>query len=68
MAISSKHADLASFIRVIGHSQITIARDYVCPAHLCRRFDLPAGFEAIDIAILDCIVAQGLGATRFVLM
>ena len=65
MGRSSKHADLASIIAVIDHSQITIS---VCPARLCRRFDLPAGFEAIDIAILDCIVAQGLGATRFLLM
>jgi hypothetical protein len=59
MVISSKYADLASIIAAIEHSQITIARDYVCPAHLCRRFDLPAGFEATDNAILDCIVAQG---------
>ena len=68
MAISSKRADLASIIAVIKHSQIAIAGVSVCPARLCRRFDLPADFEAVDVAVLDCIVAEGLGATRVVLM
>jgi hypothetical protein len=68
MAISGKYADLASIIAVIERSQITIGRFSVCPARLRRRFDLPAGFEAVDIALRDRIVAEGVGAARFVLM
>jgi hypothetical protein len=68
MAISSKYADLASIIAVIERSQITIGGVSVCAAYLRRRFDLPAGFEAVDVAVLDWIVAEGLGATGFVLM
>jgi hypothetical protein len=64
MATSSKYADLASIIAVIERSQITIGGVPVCPARLRRRFDLPAGFEAVDVAVLDWIVAKGLGATR----
>jgi hypothetical protein len=68
MAISSKYADLASIIAVIERSQITIGGVSACPARLCRRFDLPAGFEAMDVAVLDWIVAEGFRATRVVLM
>ena len=68
MAISSKYADLASMIAVIERSQITIGGVSVRPARLCSRFDLPAGFEAADVAVLDRIVAEGFRATRVVLM
>ena len=68
MSISRKYADLASIIAVIERSQITIGGIPVCPARLRRRFDLPAGFEAMDIALLDWIVAEGISAARFVLM
>jgi len=68
MAISSKCTDLASIITVIERSQIAIAGILVCPARLCRRSELPAGFEAVDVAVLDWIVAEGFRATRVVLM
>jgi hypothetical protein len=68
MAISSKCADLASIVAVIEHSQIAITGVSVCPARLCRRFDLPAGFEAVDVAVLDWIVVEEFRATRVVLM
>jgi hypothetical protein len=68
MAISRKCTDLASIIAVIERLQIAIAGIPVCPARLCRRFELPAGFEAVDVAVLDWIVAEGFRATRVVLM
>ena len=68
MTTSSKYADLSSIIAVFERSQITIGGVSVCPARLRRRFDLPAGFEAVDIALLDWIVAEEMGAARFVLM
>jgi hypothetical protein len=68
MAISGKYADLSSNIAAVERSQITIGGVSAWPARLRRRFDLPADFEAVDIAVLDWIVAKGLGAARFVLM
>ena len=68
MAISSKCADVVSIIAVIERSQIAIAGVSVCPARLCRRFDLPAGFEAVDVAVLDWIATERFRATRVVLM
>jgi hypothetical protein len=69
MAISSKYADLSSIIAVIERSQITIEGVSVCPVSLRRPFDLPDDFEAVDVAVLDWIVAEGRpGTTRFVLM
>ena len=53
-----KRADLDSIIAVIEHSQILVAWVPVRPAYLLRRFDLPAGFEAVDVAVLEWIVAQ----------
>ena len=58
MAISCKRADLDSIIAVIERSQILVAGVPVQPAYLSRRFDLPAGFEAVDVAVLEWIVAQ----------
>jgi hypothetical protein len=54
MAMSSKRAALASIIA---------AAIPVPPAHLFRRFNLPAGFEAVDVAVLEWIVAQRQGVT-----
>ena len=68
MAISSKCADLASIIAVIERSQIAIAGVSICPVRFCHRFDLPVSFEAVDVAVLDWIVAEGFRATRVVLM
>jgi hypothetical protein len=58
MAISCKRADLDSIIAVIERSQILVAGFPVRPAFLSCRFDLPAGFEAVDVAVLEWIVAQ----------
>jgi hypothetical protein len=67
MAISSKYADLASMTPVIERSQVTIVGVFACSPRLRRRFDLPAGFEAVDVAVLDWIVTGG-HATRVALM
>jgi len=61
MAISCKRADLDSIIAVIERSQILVAG--VRPTYLSRRFDLPAGFEAVDVAVLEWIVAQRPGVS-----
>ena len=58
MAISCKRADLDSIVAVIERSQILVAGVPVRPAYLSRRFDLPADFEAVDVAVLEWIVAQ----------
>ena len=63
MAMSSKRADLASIIAVIERSQIVVAEIPVPPAYLFRRFYLPAGFEAVDVAVLEWIVAQRPGVS-----
>jgi len=44
--------ELAELVAVIAHSQIVVAR----PAAGSR---LPAGFGAVDIAILEWIAAEG---------
>ena len=59
MGMSGKLADLASIIAVIERSQIVVAAIPVSPAYLFRRFCLPADFEAVDVAVLEWIVAQG---------
>ena len=52
MAISfEQHTDLATLSAVIARSQIVVARPP------CRR--LPAGFDEVDIAILNWIAAEG---------
>jgi hypothetical protein len=61
--MSSNRADLASIIVVIEHSQIVVAAIPPPPAHLFRRFCLPAGFEAVDVAVLEWIVAQRAGVS-----
>jgi hypothetical protein len=51
-------SDLASIIAVIECSQIVVAAIPVPPAYLFRRSCLPAGFEAVDVAVLEWIVAH----------
>ena len=63
MAISCKRADLDSIVAVIERSQILVAGVPVRPAYLSRRFDLPADFEAVDVAVLEWIVAQRPGVS-----
>ena len=46
-------SDLKTLVAVIAHSQIVV------PARACRAPELPAGFDAVDIAILDWIAAEG---------
>jgi hypothetical protein len=58
MGMSGKLADLASIIAVIERSQIVVTAIPVSPAYLFRRFCLPVDFEAVDVAVLEWIVAQ----------
>ena len=53
-------ADLASIESAIGCSQIVSRGNWIwLTAGLARRFDLPAGFEDIDVTILEWIAAEG---------
>jgi len=56
---TTNHPDLqpATLVAVIGHSQIVV------PKRL-SAIRLPAGFDAIDLAILDWIAAEGRRAGR----
>jgi hypothetical protein len=67
MAISSEYVDLASIIAVIERSQIAITGITIRPARLYHRVDLPAGFEAVDVAVLQWIVTEELRTTRVAL-
>jgi hypothetical protein len=61
MASDGQRPDLDTLAAVIAHSQIVVARASLArPA--ARR--LPAGFEAVDIAILDWIASKGRRASR----
>jgi hypothetical protein len=60
MASNEQRPDLDTLAAVIAHSQIVVARSLARPA--ARR--LPAGFEAVDIAILDWIASEGRRAGR----
>ena len=53
-------ADLASIENAIERSQIVFPGNWIhMPAALLSRFDLPAGFEDIDVEILEWIAAEG---------
>jgi hypothetical protein len=67
MTISSKCADLASIVAKIGRSQIAV-KGVCASANLCRHMDLVAGFEAVDVVVLDWIVGERPRAARVVLM
>jgi hypothetical protein len=49
---------LATLVAIIAHSEIVVR----APAKLARS--LPAGFEAVDLAILEWIAAEGRRAGR----
>jgi hypothetical protein len=52
-------ADLAAIASAIERSQIVFRRLLARRAlRFGRRFDLPAGFEDIDVAILEWIAAE----------
>jgi len=53
--------DLATLGAVIAHSQIVLAK---AEEPLAR---LPAGFEAVDVAVLEWIAAEGRRAGRSLL-
>jgi hypothetical protein len=53
--------DLATLGAVIAHSQIVLAK---AEKPLAR---LPAGFEAVDVAVLEWIAAEGRRAGRSLL-
>jgi hypothetical protein len=53
-------ADLAVIASAITRSQIIFRRILVRPVlRLARRFDLPPGFEDVDVRILEWIAAEG---------
>jgi hypothetical protein len=52
-------ADLAAIASAIARSQIVFRRILALPMlRFARRFDLPEGFEDVDIAILEWIAAE----------
>jgi len=52
-------ADLAAIASAIARSQIVFRRILALPMlRFARHFDLPAGFEDVDIAILEWIAAE----------
>jgi hypothetical protein len=57
-AADQSFSDLAMLVAIIAHSQIVFAQPR--PARKAVR-QLPAGFEDVDIAILDWIAAEGSG-------
>jgi hypothetical protein len=63
MAINERpveFADLAAIASAIARSQIIFRRILAWPMlRIGRRFDLPAGFDDVDIAILEWIAAEG---------
>jgi hypothetical protein len=63
MAINDRpaeFADLAAIASAIARSQIIFRRIFARPMlRFTRRFELPAGFEEVDIAILEWIAAEG---------
>ena len=60
MAGTWQRPDLETLVAVIARSQIVVAQALALP----RSRQLPAGFEAVDIAILDWIAAEGRRASR----
>jgi hypothetical protein len=61
MASTEQHPDLEALVDAIARSQIVVARILARPAAHRR---LPAGFEEVDVAILDWIAAEGRRAGR----
>jgi hypothetical protein len=46
---------LAALIALVAHSQIVVA----APKGVAKCHSLPAGFDDVDIAVLDWIAAEG---------
>jgi len=61
MASHPARFDLATLGAVIAHSQIVLAKAEKPPVRL------PAGFEAVDVAVLEWIAAEGRRAGRSLL-
>jgi hypothetical protein len=61
MAPHQDRFDLATLSAVIARSQIVLAKAEKPPARL------PAGFEAVDVAVLEWIAAEGRRAGRSLL-
>jgi hypothetical protein len=58
-------ADLGAIASAIARSQILFRRILALPMlRFTRRFDLPPGFEDVDIAILEWIAAEGRRQAR----
>ena len=57
MAINPLYADLETLAMVIARSQIVVADSAL-------RQPLPAGFDEVDVIILDWIAAEGRRAGR----
>jgi hypothetical protein len=57
MAINPPYADLETLAMVIARSQIVVADSAL-------RQPLPAGFDEVDVIILDWIAAEGRRAGR----
>lgn len=55
---NANYPDLATLAAVIARSQITLPAEAPDSAHL------PAGFDEVDIAILEWIAAEGRRAGR----
>jgi len=64
IAMTCRPTDLASVTSAIERSQIVLLRVSTrrTVARVVRRFELPAGFEDIDRAILDWIAAEALAS------
>jgi len=77
IAANVPHSDIETLKAVIARSQIVVARDYVRDlasdlasdlarnsAALLAKRRLPAGFEAVDVAVLDWIACEARRAGR----
>jgi hypothetical protein len=65
MGTTWQRPDLETLAAMIARSQIVVAQALARPA-LVRSWtrQLPAGFDAADIAVLDWIAAEGRRASR----
>jgi hypothetical protein len=61
------YPDIEALVLVIAHSQIVVAAPASDDqARAGRLRPLPAGFDEIDIAVLEWIAAEGRRSRRFV--
>ena len=58
-----KHGRLGLIAKLIGHSPITTAGRLLRPARH-GALDLPSGYEAVDLFILQWIAAEALRCRR----